>query len=114
MAISHRPALFPVIHEWADHLAAGIAHELGHACTRTADIERRRAPTDEWGSESAADWYAYRWGFGREIARDRRTRRPDDHGPGPGQVVSFDMPDGRECWRVSSRFVFSIVQRPTA
>jgi hypothetical protein len=45
------------------YLKALAAEELGHACTRLVDIERRHAPYDEWGSEAAADWYAYRWGF---------------------------------------------------
>ena len=41
-----------------------VAHELGHACTRGIDIERRNAPDMEWGSEAAADWYVWKWGLG--------------------------------------------------
>jgi len=44
----------------AQDFAAIVAHEFGYACTRQEDIERRNAPSDEWASEAAADWYAYR------------------------------------------------------
>jgi hypothetical protein len=88
-------------------LAASAAHEFGHACTRQTDIERRRAPEDEWGSEAAADWYAYKWGFGSLIARARKTRDFGHHGPGPGEVAHLEY-TGRS-YRLSRNFVYHLI-----
>ena len=82
--------------EQHDNLIASVAHELGHACTRYEDLERRGACSDEWRSELAADWYAYRWGFGREIARDRKSRVWLHHGPAPGTEDTVESDDGQE------------------
>lgn len=67
-----------------------IAHELGHACTREQDLERRGILEDEWQSELAADWYAYKWGFGRSIAKFRKERHHGHHGPPPGTVFEIE------------------------
>lgn len=52
------------------------AHELGHACTRSDDFERRLrvpGPEDwEWTAELCAQYYAYKWGF--EALADSSTR----------------------------------------
>jgi hypothetical protein len=88
-------------------LLALVAHECGHAATRQEDLDRRRAPEDEWSSEAAAAWYVYRWGFG--AARRRYLRRhPEDrmhHGPDRGGWVEIY---GRR-YSVSRRFVYSDV-----
>lgn len=66
---------------------ATVAHELGHACTREDDFWKRDGLDAEWASELCADMYAYKWGFGREIARSRKERDFMHHGPPPGTVV---------------------------
>jgi hypothetical protein len=68
-------------------LASVAAEEFGHACTRYVDIKRRQGPCDEWDSEAAADWYTYKWGFGRLRARHRKEHDYAHHGAGPGQTV---------------------------
>ena len=89
-----------------------FAHELGHACTVGADIAARGEVDDpEWLSEAAADWYAYRWGFGRAIARIRRWRNERRHGPPPGKQAPIDTGDGRaEVWRLTRNFRFRQVK----
>ncbi len=89
-----------------DHLIPTIAHELGHACTELIDLLRRgEVPFDEWASELTADWYAYKWGFGRQIAKARKTRNWSHHGPPPGSefIITSDGRDHKI--RVSRRFV---------
>lgn len=90
-----------------DHLIPTIAHELGHACTRWRDLERRGAvPFDEWRSEMTADWYAYKWGFGKQTAKARKSRAWRHHGPPPGSEVYLPDLEGREItYRVSRNFV---------
>jgi hypothetical protein len=85
-----------------------IAHEFGHAVSTDADMARRRAPDDEWASELAADWYAYKWGFGRDVARARSSRRLGHHGPGPGQLIGL----GERWYRASRRFVMAAAEPP--
>jgi hypothetical protein len=85
-----------------------VAHELGHVAATDHDQASRHAPDDEWASELAADWYAYRWGFGRDIARDRPTRRFVHHAVGPGQVIGV----GDRWYRVSQRFVMAPAEAP--
>jgi hypothetical protein len=58
------------------HIVATVAHELGHACTSEKDFNRHDSGDSEWASELCADHYAYRWGFGRWIARHRPFRYP--------------------------------------
>jgi hypothetical protein len=86
-----------------------VAHEFGHVATKFFDLRRRQALTDEWASELCADWYAYRWGYGRQIAADRKNRNWGHHCAGPGQGFSMDLPgaDGieRRCYyRVTRNF----------
>jgi len=85
-----------------------VAHEFGHAVASYEDQARRQAPDDEWASELTADWYAYKWGFGRDVARDRPTRRFGHHCVGPGQKISL----GERWWRVSRRFVMHPTEAP--
>jgi hypothetical protein len=87
-----------------DEFMANAVHEFGHACSMTKDIERRRAPSDEWGSEAAADWYGYKWGFGKLLAAVRKKRRLAHHGPGPGQRVETDG-----CaYKLSRNFIYHV------
>lgn len=69
-----------------------IAHELGHACTVQEVRERRGDVDDEWQSEMAANWYAYRWGFGRNIRRLSHTWDHLHHGPLPGKGFRIEQP----------------------
>jgi len=82
-----------------------FAHELGHAATRPEDLERRGALDDEWQSELAADWYAYKWGFGRQIARQRKTRVWQHHGPPPGSTFEESIDGIVYHYRITRNFV---------
>lgn len=93
-------------------LDSTLAHEFGHACTRREDLDRRNAPTDEWASELAADWYAYRWGFGREIARLRANRDLPHHLGAPGSWVEVGTPSGARRYRISQNFVMKCLSEP--
>ena len=88
-----------------EELPGLIAHELGHAATREEDLERRGALEDEWQSELAADWYAYKWGFGRQIARMRKTRDHMHHGPPPGSTFELPIAGMVNHYRVTRNFV---------
>jgi hypothetical protein len=90
-------------------LAAIAAEEFGHACTRQIDRERRKAPRDEWGGEAAADWYVYRWGFGRLKARYRKTRSLAHHGAAPGGTIMIDFEAHTETYRMTRSFVYHTV-----
>jgi len=97
------------------YLIATVAHELGHACTREPDIAKRDIDS-EWASEMCADYYAYKWGFGRNIARFRPNRVASHHGPMPGHyhLTSDGMPDG--VWarlRISRAFIPHLVRTET-
>jgi hypothetical protein len=92
----------------AHGLAALAAHEFGHACTRQDDLRRRNAPSDEWASEAAADWYAYRWGFGELIRRARKLTNWGHHGAEPRRTIWL----GDEAYRVSRNFVYHYEPNP--
>jgi hypothetical protein len=79
-----------LLDEEHEDVVATVAYEFGHVCTRHEDLWRRGGPSDEWRSELAADWYAYRWGFGRAISRSRKRRKLLHHLGGPGDVVEVD------------------------
>jgi hypothetical protein len=98
------------------HLVALIAHELGHVCTREEDfLARDNGVHGEWSSEMCADYYAYRWGFGREIARHRKSRDWSHHGPAPGATftISGDQDGIWHCYRVTRRFYLRFLQTET-
>lgn len=86
---------------------AVVAHELGHACTTKRDRHRRRLRDEAWESELCADYYAYRWGFGRETRRSMACRPATYHhftnsyGGGPGFKFEFM---GRR-YRITRNFV---------
>ena len=96
---------------WA--LEATLAHELGHVCSTQSDLDRRTTEDNEWASEGAADWYAYKWGFGKLIARDRRTRDLHHHGWWPGQT--FEWPSLDRKWmlrvRITRSFVYRVIRK---
>lgn len=88
------PAVIYILEDSSDPIST-IAHELGHVCTREEDFRRRDEVAGgdaEWASEMCADYYAYKWGFGREIARARRRRRLAHHGPAPRTMVTLGYP----------------------
>ena len=73
------------------HPVALVAHELGHACAREEDLEARdNGVAFTWALEMCADSYAYKWGFGREIARDRKRRDMRHHGPALGATSTIE------------------------
>jgi hypothetical protein len=95
-----------------------VAHELGHAFTSSIDLANRRAPTDEWASEAAADMHAVLWGLltveeiqlryrnNVSFAQEQTmTHEPAwmHHGPPPGmdwvEIYGYR-------WRLRTDFVF--------
>lgn len=78
------------------HPVAIVAHELGHACVCEDDFYERIHGTeveyfqlaDEWVNELCADYYAYKWGFGRHIGQHRRVREWRHHGLAPGKIFT--------------------------
>ena len=93
-----------------DEAMGTIAHELGHACTTLEDRERRGNAGEEWASELAADWYAYRWGFGRQIAKDRKRRRLSHHCSAPGKWIE-EGGGGKICrYEVTRNFRLKLVK----
>jgi hypothetical protein len=95
-------------------LVALVAHELGHACTREEQFDRRTPDNDEeWASEMCADYYAYKWGFGRAIAARRRRRELAHHGPTPRQEFTLESGEDVARYRVTRRFYIHFVQSET-
>jgi hypothetical protein len=91
-------------------LTANIAHELGHAVTGDDDLRRRgEVHSDEWASELTADWYAYKRGFGRLIARYRKQRDWGHHSPGPGKGFSRAVDGVQYFYRISRNFRVRLV-----
>lgn len=95
---------------------AVVAHEFGHVCTQEEDFLKREAAGSEWASELCADYYAYKWGFGRIIARQRPRREFSHHGPTPGQEVTIEHSAGDRIlyrYRVTRSFMIRLVQTET-
>lgn len=71
--------------------AGTLAHEFGHVCADFVDWQcRGECPSDEWASELTADWYAYKWGFGKEVAKYRKNRAWTHHCAGPGRKIEVN------------------------
>ncbi len=73
-------------------MLAVVAHEIGHVATRVGDFNRRDEAAGgdaEWASELAADFYAAKWGFEKELREHWKTRAFGHHCVPPGKVVSF-------------------------
>jgi hypothetical protein len=81
--------VYIAVEKRSSHVAV-VAHALGHVCTRKNDFFERDGLDAEWASEVCADFYAYRWGFGRNIGQHRRSRSFGHHGPGPGQEFTAE------------------------
>lgn len=86
-----------------------VAHELGHAATLIDDLERRGPVSEEWQHEMAAEWYMYKWGFGRESARQRKNMNVAHHGAGPGQTFHEFIDGTVYRYKVSRNFVAVLV-----
>jgi hypothetical protein len=101
--------MFVSEHDHGLDLRGVIAQEFGHACSSELDRSRRYGPNtfikDEWASELAADWFAYKWGFGRVIARDRKFRDWRHHAPAPGSRFSVTVDSVEHHFRVTRNFV---------
>jgi hypothetical protein len=99
-------------------LVATAAHELGHVCTRRWDALKRYiagAPA-LWSEELCADYYAYKWGFGRAIAVDRLRRRDIALNlPRPGAAVTIAIPlqrsEAKFTFRVTRHFYLRLVSQ---
>jgi len=106
VAISRRLIRAP---RW--RLLAVLAHELGHAATNEDDLNTRfeEIGNSEWASEGCADYYAYRWGFGREIRRHSPERDFGHHGGLPGEIIN---PFNKTWFRVTRNFHYHPVDGP--
>lgn len=71
-------------------LIATIAHELGHVATREEDFWKRDGVDAEWASEACADYYAYKWGFGRQIRADYKANPNLAHRLLPGEIIEIE------------------------
>lgn len=91
-----------------DHLVATIAHELGHAATTESDFDNRFeiSRIAEWTSESCADYYAYRWGFGRLIRKHSKIRDLAHHGGLPGDEITL----GEGKYKVTRHFYYRPIE----
>jgi hypothetical protein len=94
-----------------------IAHELGHACTREKDWLERRDALGAWdefidgAGELCANYYAYKWGFGRRVGKERRFLTSAHRRLAPGSFFTVG-PDGRGVirrYRIDRRFRIRLV-----
>ena len=101
------PGVLKIVETMPINIFPGVlAHELGHAATRFEDLERRGSVcSQEWRSELVADWYAYKWGFGRDIAKSRKTRDWMHHGPPPGSSWEEEVDGKIYHYRITRNFV---------
>jgi hypothetical protein len=87
-----------------EHLLVVVAHEFGHVCTTEFDMLRRCAPVEEYAGEAAADWYAYKWGYGK-ISRKINVKYPRvllHHGCMPGETCEENSIE----YRLTRNFVY--------
>jgi hypothetical protein len=89
-------------------MMATIAHEFGHVCTREGDFHKRLLGYDDRSliDELCADIYAYKWGFGRYIARDRGA-----FSQRPGSTFTAGPPGSIRRYRVTRSF--RVHRKPT-
>jgi len=94
-----------------------IAHELGHACTREDDWLQRLDALGAWdefidgAGELCANYYAYKWGFGRRVGQERRFLTTAHQRLAPGSFFTVG-PDGRgmiRSYRIDRRFRIRLV-----
>jgi hypothetical protein len=93
-----------------DDLLPVLAHELGHVCTTEAVFKRRRAIDWLWGFEMAANWFACRWGFGRELRRMMRLQHWTHHCVPPGKCFETSGGGVTRVYKVSKNRVMQLVR----
>jgi hypothetical protein len=103
------------ISETCTAAVAIVAHQLGHACTRREDFDPRCASAGgdaAVADELCADYYAYRWGFGRDVSKARRDGHMAHHAPPPQSEFALGpFPDGHlRRYRVTSEFFIEFVR----
>ena len=85
-------------------LIAIIAHELGHAATRSEDSQRRlhrnEFPRKHWVDEACANKYAFKWGFSKQIRKEQKSRDPNRSLILPGQTIPF----GGDVYKMTPNF----------
>jgi len=98
-------------------LLAAAAHWLGRAATSHQDYKKRaralaeaHAPQYTHAEWACANYYAYRWGFGRQV-RNQYLRLEENAAywhqlPGDVFRMTFTL------WRVSRNFYFHLVNKP--
>lgn len=98
--------------DWEPWQALAVfAHEFGHVAARKADVEKRaRVIDDEWANESVADYYAYKWGFGRQIRRLAKRRPLGHHGALPGETIIVGTGKEEREYRMSRDFVYHLIR----
>lgn len=91
-----------------------VAHEFGHVAARQEDANRRGGSNLEWVSESLADYYAFKWGFAREIRKHAKSGRSfGHHGTLPGKSATQYYPDLSTCVFREGGLVTVITSRMT-
>lgn len=97
-----------------DELIAVIAHEFGHVATTFEDLILRKCPcADEWTSEVCADWYVYKWGFGRKLAKLRKSLDKMHHGPQPGYLLEYTIDEEGKKWaryQLTRNFLWKFIE----
>ncbi len=75
-------------------LIAIVAHELGHAATRSEDTQRRlrrnEFPYRRWIDDACANKYAFKWGFSKQIRKEQKSRDPNRSMVLPGHTIPSD------------------------
>ncbi len=86
------------------------AHEFGHACTTARVLARRGTEETRWAMELSANWYAYRWGFGRDVARIRDYFLSAEHCIAPDSIAYGRENEKTLTYHVSRRFVVHLIE----
>ena len=108
--VHEAPGVVELVEDLTNPVAT-VAHELGHVCTREEDRAKRLGvPIDGWAIELTADYYAYKWGFGRDLAKARKNLDWTHHGPRRGEEVSFEFAGRVHRYRVTRNFYLRFVR----
>jgi hypothetical protein len=83
---------------------ASIVILLGSACASRMNVRRRGKIDKEWAERLAAISFAYKWGFGRVIARARKSNAGDRYGPRPRSTIDFGSNGKQKFFRITRRF----------
>jgi hypothetical protein len=97
-----------------DSLVATVAHECGHAAVREREVaSRQRVRRDsEWASEMSADYYAFKWGFEKQIRARSPSRRVGHHGGLPGDILRLGAPPDEHYVKVDRHFYVRPIRYP--